>query len=253
MRRFALLGLLCACGNDAPIATNDASATPDASAVDSPAQGEASADVVTPFDAAPPACASDETYAVPPTSLAGWSPVLSQTGAMTLTHDTGHLHEDQHGPLGFCAANVQSGKRYLALVSARFETDQQDQNFTSSSHCVVDYEAPDPTFAQYGMCWSGGNHNIYVEVRDESDERVVAGFEVFYGASVDPVSDQGKPANEVPMNYPMAGHQDQRYGVRATYTHPIDGPLASDAVANLRLPLNHHVNYLFTVQVKTKP
>ena len=261
MGQEKLVGLLIvvwvsACGTGGPAAPGyDAAASTDASTGDAPATLDASptSDSATVFDAALPPCASEETYSVPPTNLAGWSPVFSQTGALTLTHDQGHSHDDQHGPLGFCAANVPGGKRYLALVSARFETDQQDQNFTSSSHCVVDYEAPDPTFQQLGMCFSGGNHNIYVEVRDESDKRVVAGFEVFYGGTVDPVADQGKPANEFPMNYPMAGHQDQRYGVRATYTHPVDGPLASDAVANMRLPINHHVNYLLTFQVKTKP
>jgi hypothetical protein len=250
----ACLACTTACGSDAPTTPVDAAAPTDAAA-DAPAPVDASdaAADVAPFDAAPPSCANDETYDVPPTSLAGWSAVLSQDGPLTLTHDAAHSHDDQHGPLGFCPANVPSGKRYLALVSARFETDQQDQNFTSSSHCVVDYEAPDPTFQQFGMCFSGGNHNIYVEVRDENDQRVAAGFEVFYGGNVDPVPDQGKPANEFPMNYPMAGHQDQRYGARAVYTHPTDGPLASDAVSNMRLPINHHVNYLLTFQVKTKP
>jgi hypothetical protein len=32
-----------------------------------------------------------------------------------------------------------------------------------------------------------------------------------------------------------------------------DAPLASDAVAHVRLPINHHVNDLLTFQVRTKP
>ena len=54
------------------------------------------------------------------------------------------------------------------------------------------------------------------------------------------------------MNYPIYGHADQRYGVHAVYKHPVDGPLLSDAVTNMRMPLSHHVDYLLTFQVRTK-
>lgn len=234
----------------------DAAAPLDATAAPTDATADASPEgpdeASPPFDAAPLPCQKDETWAVPPLGLPGWSPVLSRTGALTLTHDTGHSHDDKQGPLGFCSANVAPGTRYLALVSARFQTDQQDQNFPSTSACVVDYTANDPTFTQYGMCFSGGNHNVYVEVRDESGKRVAAGMQVFYGGGVQvSVSDQGKPPNEFPMNYPIYGGGN-KYGVRAVYMHPQDGPLRSDAVTNLRLPLNHHVDYLLTFQVKKK-
>ena len=198
MRRLKSLGLailVCACSDGAePAAVLDGSAADavaDAASVqDSGAEATTPVDAAAdaPFDAAPFACQTDEAYNVPPQNLAGWSPVFSQTGALTLTHDTGHSHDDGHGALGFCPANVAKGTRYLALVSARYETDQQDQTFDSSSPCVPDYLAPDPTFQKLGMCFSGGNHNIYVEVRDESGKRVVAGFEVFHGAGTDAVS-----------------------------------------------------------------
>jgi hypothetical protein len=217
--------------------------TPEA-AVDASADAPADA----PFDAAPLACQTNEAWNVPPIGLPGWSPVLSQTGALTLG---GHGHDDGNGPLGFCSANVAPGTRYLALVSARFETDQQDQSFPSMSACVVDYLASDPTFQKYGMCFSGGNHNVYVEVRDESGKRLATGMQIFYGGMTTNVSDQGKPPNEFPMNYPIYGG-GSKYGVRAVYMHPQDGPLRSDAVTNLRMPVNHHVNYLLTFQVKKK-
>ena len=187
-----------------------------------------------------------DSYAIPPDNLPGWSPALSQSGAMTLTWDPNHSHDDQRGPLGFCPADVAPGDHYLALVSARFETDEMPPD----QPCVTDFAASDATFAQYGMCWSGGNHNIYVEVRDASGQRVVAGFDVFYGTTVESLSDQGKPANEFPMNYAIYG--DGTYGARATYTDPAYGALPSDAVTNMRMPIHHHVNYLLTFQVKTK-
>lgn len=181
----------------------------------------------------------------PPVGLAGWSPALSQSGANTLTWDPQHSHDDQRGPLGFCPAEVASGKRYLALVAARFETDQSPPN----TGCKVDFQANDPVFSQYGMCSSGGNHHIYAEVLDESGKRLVAGIAVFHSGMTEQIPDQGKPPNEFPVNYPMyADH----YGARATYADPADGNLPSDAVTNMRLPAHHHVNYLLTFQIKVR-
>ncbi len=246
-----------ALGGDSPSleeASSDARPPGDAGLQDTTGLEAASADAcVDDLDAAVAQC--DETFNVPPSNLPGWTPVLSRTGSMTLTHDTGHLHDDGLGALGFCPAVVACGHKYLGLVSARFETDQQDQNFTTSQHCITDYTQPDPTLMQYGMCYSGGGVAIYVEVRDETGVRLAQGdgFDVFIAGMNLPVTDlHDKPPLEFPMNFPMSGHGGQRYGVRATYTDPVDGPLPSDAVTNMRLALNHHVNYLLTFQVKRR-
>lgn len=244
-------------GADAPVAdakSNDGGAS---DAADGSAPGDAAAEarvdaasearVDAASEAAPDAavsCTAD--YNVPPTGLSGWSPLLSQTGNMTLTYDVNHSHDDGLGPLGFCPAVVAKGSLYLKLVSARFETDEQPPN----QPCVTDYTQPDPTFQKYGCCWSGGNHNIYVEVRDQSGQRIKAGFDVFYGSNVDHVTDQGKPANEFPMNYAIFA--DGQYGARAVYTDPKQGPLPSDAVTNMRMPIHHHVSYLLTFQITRK-
>jgi len=186
-------------------------------------------------------CTSD--YDVPPANLPGWSPILSQDGAMTLTYDKAHSHDDGYGPLGFCPAAATPGQRYLKLVSARFETDQNPP----AARCLVDYTLFDATLDQYGCCHSAGNHHIYVEVRDEAGVRLVAGFDLFHGPDTEYVPDQDKPPEEFPMNTPMWG--GGRYGVRAVYDHPTDGLLPSDAVTNMRIPINHHVDYLLTFQV----
>lgn len=232
-------------GADAP--GSDAT-LPDAGgsdAADGSAPGDAAPESAA--DAAPDAAVNcTASYNVPPTGLAGWSPLLSQTGNMTLTYDVNHSHDDGLGPLGFCPAAVTKGKLYLHLVSARFETDESPP----TQHCVTDYTQPDPTFQQYGCCFSGGNHNIYVEVRDQSGQRIKAGFDVFYGSTVEHITDQGKPANEFPMNYSIFA--DGQYGVRAVYTDPNQGALPSDAVTNMRMPIHHHVNYLLTFQIAQK-
>lgn len=232
-------------GSDAPV--SDAT-PPDAGAsdaADGAAPGDAALDDAS--DAAPDAAVDCTAgYNVPPTGLAGWSPLLSQSGNMTLTYDPNHSHDDGLGPLGFCPAAVAKGSLYLKLVSARFETDEQPPNLP----CVTDYTQPDPTFQQYGCCWSGGTHNIYVEVRDQSGQRIKAGFDVFYGSNVDHVTDQGKPANEFPMNYAI--YANGVYGARAVYTDPNQGPLPSDAVTNMRMPIHHHVSYLLTFQITKK-
>ncbi len=233
-------------GSDAPTADANPSDASGADANDSGSPGDAAASDAA-SDAAPDAGGScPSNYNVPPTNLAGWSPLLSQTGKMTLTYDVNHSHDDGLGPLGFCPAAVAKGSLYLKLVSARFETDESPP----TQHCVTDYTQPDPTFQQYGCCFSGGNHNIYVEVRDQSGQRIKAGFDVFYGSNVEHITDQGKPANEFPMNYSIfAGGE---YGVRAVYTDPGQGQLSSDAVTNMRMPIHHHVNYLLTFQIAQK-
>ncbi len=232
-------------GSDAglPDAGGADAGTPDSGANDAGEQPDGGADAGV-SDGGAVACT--EGYNVPPTALPGWSPALSNTGAMTLTWTTGHSHDDGLGPLGFCPAVVASGDKYLALVSARFETDGSPP----TQGCPVDPAAPSADFAQYGMCFSGGNHNVYVEVRDESGARVVAAFDVFYGGAVDHIGDQGKPPNEFPMNYAI--YAGGSYGVRARYQHPTAGDLPSDAITNLRMPIHHHVNYLLTFQVKTR-
>jgi hypothetical protein len=181
------------------------------------------------------------TWEVPPVALTGWTDALSRTGVDTLTWDPAHSHDDGLGAIGYCPAGVLPGERYLALVSARFETDQTPPY----APCPVDPAAADPELATYGMCSSGGKHNVYVEVQDASGARVVAGFEVSWEGGYSYVGDQGKPATEFPMNFPMFG--GGRYGVEADWQG-----LESDWVSNLRLPGNHHVDYLLTFRETTR-
>lgn len=251
---LALVAVGCGSGGAAPTDAGRKDSSQVDSGTDAPAAdanadagGSDARDDGTPGDAASDASVScTASYNVPPTGLLGWSPVLSGTGNMMLTYDANHSHDDGLGPVGFCPAVVPQGSLYLKLVSARFETDEQPPD----QPCVTDYTQPDPTFQQYGCCWSGGTHNIYVEVRDQSGQRIQAGFDAFYGSSVDHVTDQGKPANEFPMNYAI--YADGVYGARAVYTDPNQGPLASDAVTNMRMPIHHHVSYLLTFQVTQK-
>jgi hypothetical protein len=265
MRSLAVLSLiaLCAsCGDATSTLDTYDGATPDTGALaDATPSTDGAADATPAPDAGDAGCTQpagpatcDETYSVPPQNLSGFSAVLAQAGPLTLTHDIGHSHDDKKGPVGLCPAKVACGARYLALVSARFETDQQDQSFTSDKPCVADYTAADPTFQQFGMCFSGGRVNIYVEVRGEDGTRITAGdgFELLTGALTLPVPDlHDKPANEFPMNQNMGGG-GQRYAARATYVHPDDGALPSDTVTNMRLPGNHHVTYLLTFQVRRR-
>jgi len=122
----------------------------------------------------------------------------------------GHGHDDGHGPVGMCATDARPGFR---LVSALFETDEDGE--------------------------SGGNHNIYFEVQDEVGARIV-GAEVLVTNGVESwtVLTEDKPPPEYAGNYPMWGGNLYRVQVAGD----------SDSVFNMRIPNNHHVNYLLTFQ-----
>lgn len=174
---------------------------------------------------------------VPPTDQPGWAPILSNTGPDTLTVDPSHSHDDGLGPIGWCPSEDTAGS-YLALVAARFETDQ----VPPYAPCVVDPWAPDPTHDTYGACASGGNHNVYVEILDADGQRVAGSFDLWWPEGSTRIDDQDKPPNEFPMNGALWG--GGQYGVT-----PIYGDLRAESVTNLRIPINHHVNYLLTFQV----
>lgn len=174
-----------------------------------------------------------------PADFIGWAPVLSNDGPDTLTVDPGHGHDDGLGPIGWCPAEEVDGA-YLKLVAARFETDQ----VPPYAPCVVDPWAVDATHDQYGACASGGNHNVYVEILDEAGQRVVGAFDLWWPDGATRIEDQDKPPSEFPMNGALWG--GGQYGVT-----PIYEDLPAESVTNLRMPLNHHVNFLLTFQVAT--
>ncbi|MBI2892564.1 MAG: hypothetical protein HYY06_03365 [Deltaproteobacteria bacterium] len=122
----------------------------------------------------------------------------------------GHGHDDGRGPIGYCASGADP---HWALTSALFQTDEDAE--------------------------SGGNHNIYLEVLDEAGVRIV-GAEVLVTNGIETwsVFTEDKPPPEYAANYPMWGGN--------VYRAQVTGD--SDSVFNMRIPNNHHVNFLLTFQ-----
>ncbi len=242
MRRAVALALLAACAApDGGVALRDTGAR----ATDLGPGGwtgwVAPAPGATSDSTAPPEVDCRPGWNVPPPALAGWAPVLSGVGPDTLTVDPAHGHDDGLGPIGWCPSEDPSGP-HVRLVAARFETDQVPPD----GRCAVDPFAPDPVHDAWGACTSGGNHHVYVEVRDASGARIPAAFDLWWDGGATRVEDQGKPPGEFPMNAALWG--GGQYGVT-----PVVGDLPAERVTNLRLPLNHHVNYLLTFQVVEGP
>jgi len=153
----------------------------------------------------PPACDLEDPQPPPVESGIAWDPRLSGTGEDTLG---GHGHDDGLGPVGWCGS---AASPHWGLAEALFQSDEDNE--------------------------SGGNHNIYVEVLDESGARVV-GQEVIVSNGVESWSifTEDKPAPEYAANYPMWGGN--------VYSVHVAGD--SDTVFNMRMPNNHHVNFLLT-------
>ena len=120
----------------------------------------------------------------------------------------GHGHDDGAGPVGWCGSG---GRPRWGLVEALFQSDEDGE--------------------------SGGNHNIYFEVLDEAGARIV-GQEVIVSNGVESwsVLTEDKPPPEYAANYPMWGGN--------VYSARVAGD--SDTVFNMRMPNNHHVNFLLT-------
>jgi len=155
----------------------------------------------------PPSCDPEDPQPPPPDSGIVWDPRLSGTGEDTLG---GHGHDDGLGPVGWCGS---SARPHWGLTEALFESDEDNE--------------------------SGGNHNIYIEVLDESGARIV-GQEVIVSNGVESWSifTEDKPPPEYAANYPMWGGN--------VYSVLVAGD--SDMVFNMRMPNNHHVNFLLTFQ-----
>jgi hypothetical protein len=156
-------------------------------------------------DLALPPCDLEDPQPPPPDRGIVWDPRLSGMGEDTLG---GHGHDDGLGPVGWCGS---SARPHWGLAEALFQSDEDNE--------------------------SGGNHNIYIEVLDESGERVV-GQEVVVSNGVESWSifTEDKPPPEYAANYPMWGGN--------VYSASVAGD--SDRVFNMRMPNNHHVNFLLT-------
>jgi hypothetical protein len=153
----------------------------------------------------PPACNFDDPRPPPPEWGIVWDPRLSGTGEDTLG---GHDHDDGLGPVGWCGSGASP---HWGLVEALFQSDEDNE--------------------------SGGNHNIYIEVLDESGDRIV-GQEVVVSNGVElwSIFTEDKPPPEYAADYPMWGGNVYRVKVAGD----------SDLVFNMRMPNNHHVNFLLT-------
>jgi hypothetical protein len=153
----------------------------------------------------PPVCDLDDPQPPPAETGIVWDPRLSGTGEETLG---GYGHDDGLGPVGWCGSGARP---HWGLVEALFQSDEDGE--------------------------SGGNHNIYLEVLDESGARIV-GQEVIVSNGVESwsVLTEDKPPPEYAANYPMWGGN--------VYSARVAGD--ADTVFNMRLPNNHHVNFLLT-------
>ena len=203
----------CSEGDDGSPGDGDADADTDAdtdgdSDADGDSDGDADSDADSDADADGDAdVACDEAQPAPPPDGAGVEWDARLSGEGEQTLG-GHGHDDGHGPIGTCASSAHPR---WSLTSALFESDEDGE--------------------------SGGNHNIYVEVQDEAGARIV-GAEVLVSNGVETwtVLTEDKPPPEYAANYPMWGGNFYRVQVSGD----------SDAVFNMRIPNNHHVDYLLT-------
>lgn len=218
----------------------DAGQVPDAEAADG-GLGDAEAQDAGPADAGVSVCDPASPSPPPPGLGTLWNQaVLSASGPATLG---GHGHEDGRPPPGFCAAPRVPGQRVWWLRSVRFETDEDLDGDMAHDPLPKDDSTPNVFYDTYGMGESGGRHHVYAEMIDGSGNRVLTDLEVDLqgGGTMLIAPDPGKPANEFPINVAMWGGN--------VLTVRVDDPTAdSDAVTNLRIPNNHHVNFLLIFQ-----
>jgi len=179
----------------------EADPPPDGADSDVPADPEGDRELV------PPSCDLENPQPPPPEWGIVWDPRLSGTGEDTLG---GYDHDDGLGSVGWCG---NGSRPHWGLVEALFQSDEDNE--------------------------SGGNHNIYIEVLDESGHRIV-GQEVIVSNGVElwTLLTEDKPLPEYAANYPMWSGNVYRAKVAGD----------SDLVFNMRMPNNHHVNFLLTFQ-----
>jgi len=166
-----------------------------------------------------------------------WAEVLTRTGAETLR---GHGHDDERGPIGFCAGSPIAGQPFFRLLAAGFETDEDiNADGDQGDPLPVDFWR-DPSHDGVGE--SGGRVNVYIELVDEAGavlNRLSAPGVRFVreirDGPVEAFDLTDKPPNEFQTNFPMTGGS-------ALFAASIEG--ASDRVFNMRLPVNHHVTFV---------
>jgi len=117
-------------------------------------------------------------------------------------------------------ANVAAGKPAFRLVKAQFQDDTE----------------------------SGGMHHVFVEVLNESGQRIIGQpVAMAWADGQTTMITEDKPRPEYAANAAMFGPMDQ-----GTYRVYVDGSTPSDVISGLGLPGNHHVNYLLTFQRKRR-
>ena len=130
---------------------------------------------------------------------------------------------DQLG-VSVAEAGVGSGQPYWRLIDARWENEEE----------------------------AGGKHHVYVEVLDESGQRIVdQPVTVFWAGGGDTVRTENKPAPEYASNYPM-------FKAGNSYNAKVEG-LPSDVVQGMGLGTPDmrfytiHTTFLLTFQRTVAP
>jgi len=119
-------------------------------------------------------------------------------------------------------AAVAPGQQYFRLVKALYR------------------EPNEPV----GANLPGGDQNIYIEVLDESGNRMRGATAIVQNGGTARLLIENKPFPEYGSNFPM-------YGMLGSYLAYVDG-LPSDKVTGMGLPMKHHVSYFLTFQRTTK-
>jgi CRP-like cAMP-binding protein len=169
---------------------------------------------------------------VPPTAVVAVAQVQEEAApaepeARTASAAPSRVWDSRLDALGVRVADagVGSGQPYWRLIEARWEDEAQ----------------------------AGGKHHIYVEVLDETGQRVTGQpVTIFWGDGSDTVNTENKPAPEFASNYPM-------YKAGNSYNVKVEG-LPSDVIEGLGLgtPGDHrfftiHTNFLLTFQKTIAP
>jgi hypothetical protein len=90
----------------------------------------------------------------------------------------------------------------------------------------------------------GGDHHIYLEVIDESGNRIVGQRVIVQNGGTATLVIGNNPYPEYGANFPM-------YGMLGSYTAWVEG-LPSDKVVGMGLPMNQHVTFYLTFQRATR-
>lgn len=128
---------------------------------------------------------------------------------------------DKHN-IGVERAQAAPGQQYYRLVKALFKDTNEDM----------------------GANMPNGDHNIYIEVLDESGKRMLGVKTIIRNGGTAVLTTENKPFPEYAANFPM-------YGMLGSYSSWVDG-MPSDKVTGMGLPMKWHVSYYLTWQLTTK-